>query len=532
MILSNYLVLGLTSLHSYVIATADIEAPSTCRKTSVAILGGGAAGVAAGKALSNASITDFLIIEYQDDIGGRAKHTTFGKKSDGTPYVVELGANWVQGLGVSGGPQNPIWTMAQKYNLTNTYSNYSSILTYNETGFTDFSDLLDVYDNADTIMGDNSGEILLHNLQDQTARTGLSLAGWKPKQNMAAQAVEWWEWDWESAYSPEESSLVFGVAGNNVTFNYFSDANNFVFDQRGFSTIFKHEASAYLKPNDPRLLLRTQVTNISYSTDGVTIHNHDGSCIDAEYAICTFSLGVLQNDVVNFSPQLPDWKETAIQKFAMGTYTKIFLQFNETFWPEDTQYFLYASPTSRGYYPVWQSLSTPGFLPGSNIIFVTVVHRESYRVENQSDEETKGEVMAVLRQMFPNITVPDPIAFMYPRWTTTPWAHGSYSNWPPSTSLEMHENLRANVDRLWFAGEALSAEFFGFLHGAWFEGLDSGSSIAALLKNKTCDSSSGSSAKGCSIRKHYEVLHGPSPLADYGVLNGWPISSFIDNNSD
>ena len=30
----------------------------------------------------------------------------------------------------------------------------------------------------------------------------------------------------------------------------------------------------------------------------------------------------------------------------------------------------------------------------------------------------------------------------------------------------MHQNLRANVGRVWFAGEATSAEYYGFLHGA------------------------------------------------------------------
>jgi polyamine oxidase len=131
------------------------------------------------------------------------------------------------------------------------------------------------------------------------------------------------------------------------TFNYFSDANQFVFDQRGFNHFIKGEASTFLKPNDRRLLLNTQVTNITYSGQGVQIHNHDGSCIQTEYAICTFSLGVLQNDIVSFHPQLPVWKQTAINKFNMATYTKIFMQFPETFWPADTQYFLYASPTTR-----------------------------------------------------------------------------------------------------------------------------------------------------------------------------------------
>ncbi|OCL00547.1 amine oxidase [Cenococcum geophilum 1.58] len=515
---------GFWSFHHCVAVAFEPRAnEKKCQKTTVAILGGGVAGITAAQALSNQSITDFLIVEYNGDIGGRMAHTNFGKKSDGTSYVVELGANWVQGLGTEGGPENPIWTFAKKYNVSNEYSNYSSILTYNETGYTDYSSMLDDFENVYATMEQNAGYILTENLQDQSTRTGLALAGWKPKKDMAAQAVEWWEWDWETSYTPGESSLVFGITGYNLTFYQFSDANNFVIDQRGFNTLLKGIASTFLKKNDSRLLLNTIVTDVTYSKDGVTITNADGSCISAAYAICTFSVGVLQNDAVTFKPALPDWKQTAIEKFQMGTYTKIFLQFNETFWDPNTQFFLYASPTTRGYYPVWQSLSTPGFLPGSNIFFVTVVEWESYRIEAQSDEKTKAEVMAVLREMFPNIDVPEPIAFMYPRWSLTPWTYGSYSNWPVGTTLEMHQNLRANVERLFFAGEATSAEYFGFLHGAWFEGREAGERVAGML-GKQCKNGDG----GCGDYKSYEVLHGTTPVGDYGVLNGWPVSSFYD----
>lgn len=95
---------------------------------------------------------------------------------------------------------------AKKYNLKNYYSNYSSILTYNETGYTDYSHLLDVYSEASTKAGENAGRILTENLQDQTARTGLAVAGWRPrKDDMAAQAVEWWSWG--MTIFPREESL-------------------------------------------------------------------------------------------------------------------------------------------------------------------------------------------------------------------------------------------------------------------------------------------------------------------------------------
>ena len=54
--------------------------------------------------MNDAGITDFTIIEYKDEIGGRVHHADFGRNSKGEPLVVEYGANWVQGLGTDKGP--------------------------------------------------------------------------------------------------------------------------------------------------------------------------------------------------------------------------------------------------------------------------------------------------------------------------------------------------------------------------------------------------------------------------------------------
>lgn len=201
-----------------------------------------------------------------------------------------------------------------------------------------------------------------------------------------------------------------------------------MYDDRGFNIIIKGEASTFLTKNDPRLMLNTIVSAVNYTDASVTVTMNDGSCIEADYAICTFSLGVLQQDVVDFEPPLPAWKTEGIFSMQMGTYTKIFLQFlpSQQFWDVNTQFFLYADPIERGWYPVWQSLSGPGFLEGSGILFVTVVDAQSYRVEAQSDAQTKVEVLAVLRKMYPDVNIPDPIAFMYPRWSLEPWAFGCY----------------------------------------------------------------------------------------------------------
>ncbi|KAI0126898.1 putative flavin-containing polyamine oxidase [Xylariales sp. AK1849] len=513
---------------------------STCQRTQVAILGAGIAGIIAAQALANQSIDDFLIIELQGEIGGRVHHATFGQGPDGTPLLIEYGANWAQGLGTPGHSENPIWTLEKKWGIANTQSNFSRIITYNESGAVDFASEIDEFDEALRLLAEEGGEILSGNLQDRTIREGLSLVGWKPQQRAypaAADAVEWWLYDGEQAVTPDETSLVFNTAVSNFTFLQFSNENNFIVDQRGHNTWIKGEASEFMAPNDRRLLLDTTVTDIWYSASGVEITTSDGDCIQADYAICTFSVGVLQHEsAVTFEPSLPSWKRTAIEMFEMGTYTKIFMQFPSRFWPDDTEFFLYADPIQRGWYPIWQSLDLEGFFPDSHVIFVTVTERESHRVEKMTEAETQAEVMAVLRSMFPDVDVPDPIAFTYPRWTQTPWAYGSFSCWPAGTTLEMHQNLRANVDRLWFAGEGTSASYFGYMQGAWFEGRDIGNRIAGLIKgNCIGDAPTGGGVKGngdCGEMVRYINLHGTTDVDEYNIQNGWDGTSFQTNGLD
>ncbi|GAW27390.1 putative flavin containing polyamine [Rosellinia necatrix] len=386
---------------------------------------------------------------------------------------------------------------------------------------------MDAFEGALEEMERRAGEILKENQQDPTVRAGLSLVGWKPSQRKypaASEAVEWWMYDGEQAITPEDSSLVFNAAVSNFTFLQFSNENNFVIDQRGHRAWIEGEASTFLSPHDKRLRLNTIVEHVGYGPEGVLVINNDGSCIQADYAVCTFSIGVLQQEnAVDFQPAFPKWKKTAIEMFGIGVYTKIFLQFPYTFWPTDKEFFLYADPYERGWYPIWQSLDVEGFFPGSHILFVTLTGEQSYRAEKMTDEETLEEVMAVLRSMFPDADIPQPTAFTYPRWSDMPWAYGSFSVWPAGTTLEMHENLRANVDRLWFTGEHTSASYFGYMQGAWFEGRDAGNRIAGLISG-TCV---GDAGKGeCGERPSYHDLHGTTLASEYNAQNGWDGEGF------
>ncbi|KZT05137.1 amine oxidase [Laetiporus sulphureus 93-53] len=480
-----------------------LSLPSIARKDAkVLILGGGVSGVVAARTLHEQGISDFLVVEARHELGGRLMSHSFG--SPGRRYTVELGANWVQGTQSGYGPENPIWSLAKKHNVSTRPSHYvTSLTTYDDTGAVDYLDVFDDAVGSFERLVASAGSRVPKRLVDMTARSGYSLTGAIPI-SRHAMASEYYQFDWEFGTTPEENSWLASSWAHNYTFSPdsggFSDDNLFSIDERGFKALIQSEADAFIKLN--QLRLNSTVKVISSSKRGVTVTLVDGTILKADYALCTFSLGVLQHGDVAFEPALPAWKQEAIYSMTMGTYTKIFLQFQEKFW-FDTEMALYAD-YERGRYPIWQSLDHPDFLLGSGIIFVTVTGEYSKRIESLPDSQVQEEVLSVLRSMFPDRDVPEPLDFYFQRWHSDPLFRGAYSSWPASFLSEHQGNLRANVDeRLWFAGEATSRKYFGFLHGAYAEGLDMGHTLAECIKGG-----------GCLGLEHIEHVQNARPYVD------------------
>ncbi|KAG8215259.1 hypothetical protein J3R82DRAFT_8813 [Butyriboletus roseoflavus] len=453
------------------------------RHATVLILGGGLTGVIAARNLHEQGIDDFIILDAKTELGGRMSPKTFGVA--GRQVVVELGPNWIQGTQQGDGPANPIWELALKHNLSTVYNDlYGNVTTYDGSGYNNYTDVfnnaVDNFVQATVVAGSRleEGEV------DLSLRSAYGLMGISPK-TPQEDASDYYQIDWVYAQSPSQTSWLASAWNNNFTYvpeyGGFSDVNEMCIDQRGFAYIAQAEAADFLQPQ--RVIYNETVYLIEYGEHNVTVHTTSGLTITADHVLCTFSVGVLQNSDVVFQPPLPDWKVEAINSIEMATYTKIFLQFNETFW-FPTEMGLYAAE-QRGKYPIWQSLDHVGFFPGSGILFVTVTGDWSLYVEQLTPAQVQSEVMDVLQTMYPNITLPQPVDLYFPIWASNKLFRGSYSNWGPSYVPAHSENLRATLDdHLWFAGEATSVLYFGFLQGAYFEGASAGSDIAACIQGK------------------------------------------------
>lgn len=277
----------------------------------------------------------------------------------------------------------------------------------------------------------------------------------------------------------------------------------FVTDPRGYAAVARQVASTFLAPAPPsgmeatppmtsvagsrgsQLLLNKNVTRVftrDAPSGGVRVHTSDGSEYVARYAICTFSAGVINAAIASstlFTPALPAWKAAAFAKVQNGVYTKVFLKYSHRFW-HDADYVLYAHPHRRGYYAVWQDLESGGkFFPeGEHLLMVTVVQRDSERVESQPQAETVHEIQLVLRSMYGE-HVPEPLEVYVPRWQTNPAFRGSWSNVAIGTSPSDFEQMRRRVGGLFFGGEATDDAYNGFVAG----GYNSGVQVAALVES-------------------------------------------------
>jgi len=156
-------------------------------------------------------------------------------------------------------------------------------------------------------------------------------------------AAEYYAFDFEYAQTPEQTSWIASswvsppiilawdsrvrpsFQAHNFTFEAasggFSEKNHLCVDQRGFKRLVQEEAHQLLHhPDDPsrlRIMLNSTVQVVRYDASGVEVRLESGRVLRAEYAIVTFSLGVLQNDEIVFEPGLPPWKVEAIESMTM-----------------------------------------------------------------------------------------------------------------------------------------------------------------------------------------------------------------------
>ena len=399
--------------------------------------------------------------------------------------TIELGANWIHGT-----VNNPIYDLARECELKGNLSTNSFVIRNESGDRVTPKARLDALEQAQERADDIVAVRAEMGLADISMEEALKQAGWTAS-TPEDMAIEYWVLDYTEATPPAE---VYGGVNTNYggSKSATADCANidtendkqqyFVADPRGFVYLTERLASYFLTDGDPRLKLDKRVVTVETAEDdGVRVTTATGEVYRADYALVTFSLGVLRSGLVSFQPPLPIWKQKVISKFKMVVYTKIFLKFPHQFW-DCEEYILYASK-QRGYYTLWRNLeaeSSP--LRGSNILLATVTASESLRLEKQCNASTQKELMAVLRQMYGQ-DIPEPIDVFCTHWGSDDWFFGSWAHAPVGVRSADFADLLSPVGSLFFAGEATNEMYHGTVHGAYLSGFNVAERIVTVMRN-------------------------------------------------
>lgn len=236
------------------------------------------------------------------------------------------------------------------------------------------------------------------------------------------------------------------------------------------------------------------VTRITYSTENpeglAEVECEDGEVIAADYVVNTIPLGVLKQGTVRFEPELPLWKQNAIERLGFGVLNKVILVFDHMFWDHDKDFFgILRSPnnskslnqqdytTQRGRFFQWLNVSNTSGIP---VLLALMAGDAAFDVEHTNNDDLIKEAMEVLRTRFGH-RIPHPRQALVSRWASDRFARGSYSSAGPNMKVDDYDTMAKPVGNLFFAGEHTTGTHPATVHGAYLSGLRAAGEIIDTL---------------------------------------------------
>ncbi|GFP95182.1 lysine-specific histone demethylase 1 homolog 3 [Phtheirospermum japonicum] len=237
------------------------------------------------------------------------------------------------------------------------------------------------------------------------------------------------------------------------------------------------------------------VTDITYLTKDcetddklnkkVKVSTSNGKEISGDAVLVTVPLGCLKAESIKFSPPLPQWKYLSIKRLGFGVLNKVVLEFPEVFWDDTIDYFGATAEDrdQRGRcFMFWNVKKTVG----APVLIALVVGKAAKDGPDTLSSDNVSHALLVLRKLFGEDKVADPVAAVVTDWGRDPYSCGAYSYVAVGSSGEDYDILGRPVENcLFFAGEATCKEHPDTVGGAMMSGLREAVRIIDLMNTGT-----------------------------------------------
>jgi monoamine oxidase len=397
----------------------------------VAVIGAGAAGLAAAKILAAQRIP-FVLLEASHRIGGRA-HTEY--PPDGAAF--DLGCHWMHSASI-----NPFVSIADEYSVR-----YEKRDDYGP-------------DEGYFRGGQWLSEPALESLEKESEAAELALAkAWSEGLDRSVADVTDRDGEWTSVldyYSALNTSSDSDEVSIGDVVSYEDTHENWpVVD--GYGQLVERWGS------DVPVSLNSEVRAIHWGDKEVRLDTARGE-VRAKRVIITVSTGILASGVLRFFPELPQSKQSAIAALPLGNYNHVRFWINHRLFPADVPERVLVEVDNNS--PILLNLRPHGF----DCVIGLVAGRYADWLERSGPVASAAVVKEALSNVFGHDIVRHIRGDQQSAWRGNPFVRGAYSSAVPGAFHQRAVLAETIADRLFFAGEATSLDHFCTCHGAMMSG--------------------------------------------------------------
>jgi monoamine oxidase len=392
----------------------------------VAVIGAGAAGIAAARKLAEAG-RSVVILEASNRVGGRA----WTIELSGMP--LDMGCGWLHSA-----ERNPLVVIGRKAGFTIEQGPTAWQRQWRDLGFSP---------------AERAAAAAAWTALEQRLRAD------PPASDRASDALEpGGEWN---AYCQSLSGYL-----NGAPLEDLSVADFLAYDNAATNANWRvHEGyGSLIAAAVPEVSLRlsTPVRRVGLTGGGVRVETDRGP-VTASAAIVTVSTNVLAHGTIAFDREADDHLHAASQ-LPLGLADKLFMELHGNHGLEPETHLLgNARNDATGSYYI-RPLGRPvveGFFGGKGAVII----------ETEGVLEAFAFALDQLSSLLGNNIRRHLRPFAASSWCHTDWVRGSYSHALPGHADARTILARPIGDRLFFAGEATHTSDFSTAHGAWESGL-------------------------------------------------------------
>lgn len=396
------------------------------RDCDIAVIGAGAAGLAAAKTVAAAG-RRVVLLEAKPRIGGRA-----WTESDSLGAPFDHGCHWLHSAS-----RNPWVAIARDLGRDVGPDERERHIHLGDRWATD-DEVADWDDYADATFA-------------AIAAAGRDVAAG----TMIGRNVRW---------APLFDGWIGMINGVNGDATSALDHANYVDTRENWCVAGGYGALVAAYGADAPVALETPADRIDWGGKDIRIETSRGVLV-ARAAIVTVSTAVLASERIVFDPPLPDWKQAAIRGLPLGAAEKVALRFDADVFGDPAGYYsLFSSADADAMSFQIRFFDQPlaiGYAGG----------RLARELAAMEPDAAADFALESLKQAFGADIAKHVVAAVRTEWTNDPDIGGGYSAARPGKAHLRADMARPVEDRLFFAGEAASLPFFSTAHGAYLTGV-------------------------------------------------------------